>query len=172
MTAPVQLTPDQWQQHPFVRYLAAEHLGTLKSCAMPVRFEAGQIIFREGDPANRFYLVLDGAVALHTRGLEETDTLIALLGGGDVLGWSWLFPPYQWHFDATAQETTQAVFFYGTWLRQLAEEQHELGYELMRRMAEVLMRRLQATRRQILFPNEPGKPTGVESREHKRPAGD
>ena len=124
---------------------------------MLVHFETGQTIFREGDPANRFYLLLSGAVELRARVTGGGVTLVCTLGAGDVLGWSWLFPPYQWHFDAVAQESTQAVFFYGTWLRQLAEEHHELGYELMRRMAEVLIRRLQAARRQMLFGSEPAK---------------
>ena len=145
------LSREKWQQHPFVRYLPPEHLAILNNCAMVVQFEAGQPIFREGDPANRFYLILNGAIALQSHRKEGGTTLIATLGEGDVLGWSWLFPPYQWHFDAIAVESTQAVFFYGTWLRHLAEEHHELGYELMRRMAEVLIRRLQAARRQMLF---------------------
>jgi len=156
MELPAPLTPDNWQQHPFVRYLPVEHLAILNECAMVVQFDIGQTIFREGDPANRFYLILNGAVALQSHTVEGGATLTVTLGEGDVLGWSWLFPPYRWHFDAVAVESTQAVFFYGTWLRQMTEEHHELGYELMRRMAEVLIRRLQATRRQMMFGPESG----------------
>ena len=113
MLAPAPLSPEIWQQHPFVRNLAREHRATLNRCAMLVHFETGQTIFREGDPANRFYLLLSGAVELRARVTGGGVTLVCTLGAGDVLGWSWLFPPYQWHFDAVAQESTQAVFFYG-----------------------------------------------------------
>ena len=67
-----------------------------------------------------------------------------------MLGWTWLFPPYYWHFDARAVEPTLAIFFYGTRLREKSEVDAELGYELMKRMVAVIIRRLQATRRQLL----------------------
>ena len=69
---------------------------------------------------------------------------------GEVCGWSWLFPPYHWHFDARAVEPTEAIFFYGTRLREQCENDHDLGYELMKRMASVIIRRLQTTRRHLL----------------------
>lgn len=80
------------------------------------------------------------------RGLAPIQTL----GPGDVLGWSWLFPPYYWHFDARALEPTEAVFFHGTPLREECESDHDLGYELVKRMSAVMMRRRQATRRSLL----------------------
>jgi hypothetical protein len=67
-----------------------------------------------------------------------------------VLGWSWLFPPYLWHFDARAVTPPKAIFFYGTRLRELCEENHDLGYELMKRVSEIVIRRLQATRRELV----------------------
>ena len=67
-----------------------------------------------------------------------------------MLGWSWLFPPYYWHFDARAVELTEAVFLHGAPLREECEADHDLGYELVKRMAEVMLKRLQATRRQLL----------------------
>ena len=130
--------------------LSPELFAMMAECAMPVTFDAGRTIFHEGEPANRFYLLLEGAVALQARLANQGVALVTTLRSGDVLGWSWLFPPYTWHFDAVAIEASRATFFYGTWLRQLGEEHPQLGYELMRRMAEVLMRRLQATRQQWL----------------------
>jgi CRP/FNR family cyclic AMP-dependent transcriptional regulator len=76
--------------------------------------------------------------------------LIQIIGAGDVLGWSWLFPPFCWHFDARAVKPTEAIFIYGTRVRELCDEDHDLGYELMKRTAEVVIRRLQATRRHLL----------------------
>ena len=67
-----------------------------------------------------------------------------------MLGWSWLFPPYRWHLDARAIEAVRAVAFDGACLRQKSIDDHELGYELMRRFAEVIVSRLQATRMQLL----------------------
>ena len=76
--------------------------------------------------------------------------LAPTIGAGEVLGWSWLIPPYQWHFDARAVEETDAIFFYGTALRARCEDDHDLGYELMLRVAAVVMLRLQSARDQLL----------------------
>ncbi len=113
-------------------------------------FEAGELIFREGDPANRFYLIQEGKVALESEKTGQRPVLIQTLGVGEVLGWSWLFPPYYWHFNARALEPTKAIFFYGTRLREQSEEDPVLGYELLKRMSHVVIQRLQATRQQLL----------------------
>ena len=136
--------------HPFFKGMSPHQLRLLRDFAMPATFAAGESIFREGDPANRFYLIQSGAVALESFSAGKGRILIETLHGGDVLGWSWLFPPYYWHFDARALEPTEAVFIYGTPLREECEEDHELGYELFKRLAAVMLDRLQATRRQIL----------------------
>jgi CRP-like cAMP-binding protein len=136
--------------HPFLRGLRVEHLATLSRSSMTAHFEPGDWIFREGDPANRFYLIHRGAVALESTKTGQDPVLIQTLGAGDVLGWSWLFPPYTWHFDARAVERTQATFFYGTRLREECEQDHALGHELMKRTAAVVIERLQAARRQLL----------------------
>jgi CRP-like cAMP-binding protein len=116
---------------------------------MLTRFRAGELLFREGDPANRFYLILAGKVALEAHLRDQGVARIQIVENGDVLGWSWLFPPYYWHFDARAVEDTEAVFFYGTPLREECETDHDLGYEMVSRVARVMMERLQATRRQL-----------------------
>ena len=137
-------------QHPFSKGMSPEQTDILTDCAMFSQFQPGQLIFEEGDPANRFYLILSGKVALESHVKDQGTLLIQTIGAGDVLGWSWLFPPYYWHFDARAIEPTKAIFFYGTRLREESENDHELGYELMRRMAEIVIKRLQASRRQLL----------------------
>jgi CRP/FNR family transcriptional regulator, cyclic AMP receptor protein len=137
-------------EHPFWKGMSPEHLKILADSAMYSRFEAGQLIFEEGDPANRFYLILEGKVVLESYVRERGTVLIETIGAGDVLGWSWLFPPYYWHFDARALEPTKAIFFYGTRLRENCEEDHEFAYQLLRRTAEVAIKRLQATRRELL----------------------
>jgi CRP-like cAMP-binding protein len=136
--------------HPFLEGMNPHQHRILASCAMRAHFDAGETVFRAGDPANRFYLILRGRVALESQGKGRSMVSIKTIGAGDVLGWSWLFPPYVWHFDATALEPTEAVFIYGTPLREECESDHELGYELMKRLAEVMLARLQATRWQLL----------------------
>lgn len=135
--------------HPFTKGMSPRHLQVLAGAAMEVSIPAGDVIFRQGDAANRFYLLTDGEVAIESRGPGRTPVLIQTVRGGEVLGWSWLFPPYEWNFDARATRPTRAIFFYGTWLRETCEEDREFGYELIKRVSEVMLQRLQLTRRQL-----------------------
>ena len=132
--------------HPFFKDLRPDHLTALADCAMKTEFNSGDFIFRQGDPANRFFLLLKGKVALESKVKGGEPILIEKIGAGDVLGWSWMVEPYLWHFDARALEATEAIFFYGTWLRELYEEDGTLGYEMLRRVAAVMLQRLQAAR--------------------------
>jgi CRP-like cAMP-binding protein len=149
-TAAIQALESVLHAHPFLTGMKAEHLRTLKDNAMMMSYQPGEVIFREGNPANRFYLIQKGMVTLESSRREGESVHIQTIGPGDVLGWSWLFPPYYWHFDARAVEPTEAVFFYGTRLREQCEDDHDLGYELMKRMTSVIIHRLQATRRHLL----------------------
>lgn len=137
-------------ERPFLSGLSEPHQKILVDCAMLQQFAEGERIFNEGDPANRFYLILEGEVALESGGGENEPVLIQKISGGDVLGWSWLFPPYYWHFSARATKPTKAIFFYGTRLRELCETDASLGYQLMTRIAAVVIQRLQATRKELL----------------------
>jgi CRP/FNR family cyclic AMP-dependent transcriptional regulator len=132
--------------HRLFKDLAPRYLALLADVAMFKEFPAGEVIFREGDPANRFYLILEGEVALESAPPDRAPVVLQTIGRDDVLGWSWLFPPYYWHFDARATVPTKAVFFYGTWLRENCERDRDFGYEMMKRMSAVMIERLQATR--------------------------
>ena len=136
--------------HPFFKDFDPHQQRLLADCAMEKSFEAGEVIFREGDPANRFYLILEGKVILESYVLERGRVEIQTIEVGDVLGWSWLLPPYYWQFDARAVTPTKAIFFYGTWLRDSCERDHDFGYEMMKRMTQVVVQRLQAARKQLL----------------------
>ncbi len=135
--------------HPFLIGMSEHHIRLLADCAMRSHFEAGHIIFREGETANRFYLIEHGKVVLESSTLGEP-IRIEEIGDGDLLGWSWLFPPYAWHFTARAVVHTTAIFFYGTVLREYSEKDHSLGFELFKRMSAVMLRRLQAARQKLL----------------------
>jgi CRP/FNR family transcriptional regulator, cyclic AMP receptor protein len=141
---------EDWRKHPFLQGLTDAQIAKLAEFAMQVEFEPGKRIFHEGDIANRFYLLLDGQVSLETEARDGKPVTIKTLGRGDVLGWSWLFPPYQWNFTARAVTPVKAVFFYGTWLREECETDLALGFELLKRMSQILLHRLQATRRRLV----------------------
>lgn len=126
--------------------LKPAHLQLLADSAMRMQLEPGQLVFQRGDPANRFYVILHGGVALEFVDKEGVVHRVQNLGTHDILGWSWLFPPYYWRFDAVVTEATDVLFFYGAHLRKECEKDHDLGYELMRRMSQVLIARLQTTR--------------------------
>jgi CRP-like cAMP-binding protein len=134
----------------FFRGLSQEHLRTLADSAMQTWFEAGELIFHDGDLANRFYLIVEGKVALESSVKNGDAVALQTLASGDLLGWSWLFSPYVWRLHARALEPTEALFFYGTRLREQCEANHDLGYELYRRISEVMMQRLQIARGRFL----------------------
>ena len=137
-------------EHPFLQGLAPEHLRLIVGCASNVRFEAGHYLFREGDQANKFYFIRQGKAAVEIRAPGKGSIVIQTLGEGEVLGWSWLIPPYEWHFDARAVELTRAFALDGKCLRTKCEEDHHLGYELLKRFTDIIEQRLQATRLQLL----------------------
>jgi len=142
------------RKHPFLKDLSPHQYRLLADSAMRTQFPAGEVIFQPGDPANRFYLIQRGKVAIEAWLKDRGTITIQTVGSGDVLGWSWLFPPYYWQFSARALEATDAIFIYGTPLREECESDHELGYELMKRVSAVMLERLQATRRRLAgFPD-------------------
>ncbi len=136
--------------HPFLAGMNPAQLALLTDCAIPVHFKKGQTILREGDIANRFYLIESGKVVLESGDSLGDPVIVDTISSGDLLGWSWMFPPYVWHFTARAVEPTQAIFFYGTILREYCERDHSLGYDLFKRMTPIMLRRLQAARHKML----------------------
>ena len=124
---------------------------------MEIEFPAGQDIFRAGSPANRFYLILTGKVAIESEMKEHGMAAIRALGPGDALGWAWLFPPYFLHFSARTLEPTKTIFFYGTRLREQCRHDHEFGYQLMTRVAEVVVQNLNAMQQRLMDCADPTK---------------
>jgi CRP-like cAMP-binding protein len=143
--------------HPFLAGMNRVQLALLTDCAMATHFEKGETVLREGEFANRFYLIETGKIALESVAGSGEPTVIGTIGSGDLLGWSWMFPPYTWQFTARAVETTTAIFFYGTILREHCENDHSLGYQLLKRMSAVMVKRLQAARTQMLSVYSHGK---------------
>ena len=136
--------------HPFLANLPARHVESVAGCASNVRFEAGNFIFHEGEDADRFYLIREGKVALQVCSDRRGPLNILTLGEGDILGWSWLFPPYRWKFSARTIDPTRAFAIDGQSLRGEAEQDPALGYELLKRFAHVCETRLETMRLQFL----------------------
>jgi CRP/FNR family cyclic AMP-dependent transcriptional regulator len=138
------------REHPFFMDMPEKHLEFITGCAKNVQFAAGQVIFREGDPAHEFYFVREGLVAVELLIPNRGTTTIQTVAEGEILGWSWVSPPYQWHFGARTVQRTRALVFDAKCLRAKCEEDHDLGYELLNRFVSVISARLDATRLQLL----------------------
>jgi CRP/FNR family transcriptional regulator, cyclic AMP receptor protein len=138
------------QEVPLFQGLSDDALALIAGCGRNVGFEEDEALFAEGDPADIFYVVRSGTVALEifvpTRGAVTIDTIVE----GDVVGWSWLFPPYRWHFDARAGTDVRATAFDGACLRGKCADDPRFGYDLMTRFAQVMVERLQSTRIRLL----------------------
>ncbi len=134
----------------FFRGMKKEYLELLAGCASNARFDAGEFILREGEAAKACYLIRQGKVSLEVLAPKRGAVTILTLGEGEVLGWSWLVRPYQWHFDARAVELTRAIALDGECLRRKSESDCCLGYELLKRFSQLMVERLQAARFQLI----------------------
>ena len=123
---------------------------TIAECARPGQFEADEMLFREGDQADFFHVLLDGDVALELHAPARLPLIIETLHEHDVVGWSWLVPPYRWHMDARAVTPVRTIAFDARCLRGKAETDPVIGYELLQRFSKVMLERLQATRLRLL----------------------
>jgi CRP-like cAMP-binding protein len=144
-------------QQPFLAGLDRRHLRLLTGLASQKRFD----VFYEGQPANEFYLVCRAKVGIETAVLGCEAIVIQTQSPGDVVGWSWLLPPYEWHYSARALELTEVIALDGKALRGRCEEDHDLGYEIMKRFALVIVQRLVATRGRLLNFPDPTAPQEV-----------
>lgn len=138
------------REHPFFKDLAPEYLSILVGCATNHVFHQNDYLMREGDEANQFFLLRHGEVALETPVPGHGARTLHTLHEGDVVGWSWLFPPYRYHYSVRSTTLVRALALDGKCLREKCEANHSLGYELMKRFALIMMERLQATRMQVL----------------------
>ena len=146
----IEITADALAAHPFLHGLSRDHLAVLAGTASDVTFPARQRLFDDGGSANRFWLLQSGHVTLDLhvpgRGRMKIDTI----GMGELLGWSWLFPPYRWAFGAVAASPVEAFEFDARAVRARCESDPVLGYELTTRLAHVVAKRLQATRIRLI----------------------
>ena len=135
---------------PFLAGLSRSQLDELSFCTEKSYFHAGARLFEEDGRADRFWILREGHVTLDTHVPGRPDAVVETLGPGAVLGWSWLFHPYRWHFGASAVETTLALELDGPGVRSLCEHDPALGYLLASRFMGLVVERLQATRLRLL----------------------
>jgi CRP-like cAMP-binding protein len=143
---------------PFFKDLKPEYLALIAGCAQNVHFKPGEYLLREGDPADRFFAIRGGSVSIETYVPSRGPVTLQTMGEGEILGWSWLFPPYVYQFDVRARDEVRATAFDGACLRGKCDADPALGYEFMKRLARAFSARLEATRRQLLDVYGPGAP--------------
>jgi CRP-like cAMP-binding protein len=137
-------------QHPLFAGLPVPAIEHISGCASDVTFPAGELIFSQGASAGSLYLLRRGKVALSAHAPGKGHLLVQTLGPGEVLGLSWLFPPFQWQFDARAVEAVEAVALDGGCLRAKLDDDPALGYRLLSRITPVVLARLHQTRVRLL----------------------
>ncbi len=134
---------------PVLLDLEPSDIDLMAGCGHNEVFQRGAILAREDEPANNFFIVREGKVALEMHAAAGP-LVIETIGSGDLVGWSWLFPPYLWVFDVVAVETTRALVIDAACLRDKCDADSAFGYRVMKRFAQVIVDRLQTTRVRLL----------------------
>ena len=138
------------KETPFFSDMKEDHIVAIAGCASSMQFPAKDKIYSEGSHADRFLIIQEGHVAIDIESVHRGTLTVHTVGPGQVLGWSWLFPPYRWHYNARAVQHTRAIALDANCIREKAEGDPALGYELMKRFSAVMMSRLEATRMQLM----------------------
>jgi len=137
-------------EHSFFKDFAPSYRALIAGCGKNVQFDAGQLLVKTGEPANQFFAIRHGRASIELHSPERGPLILQTVEAGDILGWSWLFPPYRWKFDVRAVEAVRAIGFDGECLRGKCERDPAMGYEFMKRFAQVFMERLESARLQLL----------------------
>ncbi len=137
-------------EHPFFADFPQSYRDLIAGCAKTMKFDADELLMREGEEANHFFLIRRGHVAVQIYAASHGTVTVETLGPDSVLGWSWLIPPYRYEFDARATELTRVIAFDGKCLRGKCEADPAMGFDLLRRFTTVIVRRLHATRTRLL----------------------
>jgi CRP/FNR family transcriptional regulator, cyclic AMP receptor protein len=136
--------------HPFFQDWKGELLDELETAVVERTYGPGEMLLKEGDPSDRFFLIRDGKVALEIALPDRPTVTLQTLGGGEVMGWSWLLPPHSWLLDARAVKTTRTLEIPATTLRAVFEAHPADGYRFLLRLLPVIAERLEHTRIQLL----------------------
>ncbi|MCX6646704.1 MAG: cyclic nucleotide-binding domain-containing protein [bacterium] len=135
---------------PLIVEIGEKYIDLITKNACVVRFNPGEAIVQAGDDADRFFLIQQGEVAIETYAPERGPIIVQTIGEGEMVGWSWFLPPYRWHFDARAVKLTNAISVLAQPIRDLCEEDNDLGYRVNKYISQVIGQRMEATRMQLL----------------------
>ncbi len=136
--------------HPFFAGLTPDIVDLLAGCAVNAHFAEGQHLFRQGEAADRFYVIRHGRVALEVHAPGNGAAVIDTADADEVVGWAWLVPPYRWAFDARAATATSVISFDAVCLRAKCAQDPAVGYALMQRVAQSMYARMQEARIRLL----------------------
>ena len=138
------------QEHNFFKEFNDDHLQLLAGCGINRQVQEGEYLFRMGEAANHFFLIRRGRLSLELNSPAKGPCILSTHQCGEVIGWAWIFPPYQWTYDCRALSDVSLTVLDGQCLRQKCEDDPELGYQMMKRFSLIMVQRLKATRMQIL----------------------
>jgi CRP-like cAMP-binding protein len=152
-----QLIANYLSTHPFFSGMDESFLKFLTDCAAELSIKKGDLLFRQGKPADTFYLLREGQISIQVPALVGPNLEIQHLGDDQLLGWSWLIPPYRWNFLARAETDSNLLKFDGKAILTRCEEDPRFGYELYKRFAALMSERLDAARQRMMDQwNPPG----------------
>lgn len=141
----------------FFSGLDQDFIKFLSDSARERRIKKGDVLFQQGERADKFYLLRKGQVSVQVPALMGPALEIQALGEGQMLGWSWLIPPYRWNFQARALEDSDVLEFDGSAILARCETDPKFGYELFKRFAALMSQRLDAARQKMMDAwNPPG----------------
>jgi CRP/FNR family cyclic AMP-dependent transcriptional regulator len=134
----------------FFKHLGKEPLALLARSANEQSFPANALLFASGEAADRFFLLREGTVSVELPAGYKRKTQIETIDSGGLLGWSWLVPPYRWHFSARAVQPVSAYVFDAEAVRKRMEKDHEVGYEILKGFSHLIAHRMEEALPQIL----------------------
>lgn len=138
------------QSHGTFRQMSEKLIQKLADAGRVLQFKQGEQLFRQDQPANHFYIVIDGQISVQIPAIYGPPLVVQTLGEADVLGWSWLIPPYRWAFEANSECETQVIEFDGESIREACDADPELGYQLMKCFAGLMSERLHEARLKMM----------------------
>ncbi len=138
------------RHHRFFSTMDDRVLDTVARQCRAANFKRGTVLARTGQPAEKFFLILSGRIAIETHGRSSAPRVLETLGKDEVFGWSWLFPPFQWTFDAVCLDDARVLEINGEELRDLCEHDPAIGYQVLRRFTQLMTQRIQALRLQLM----------------------
>lgn len=138
------------KEHPFFSDMQAEYVDLIAGCGRNIVFKPDEWLAREGDMADEFYVIRAGRVAIEAEFPGRGWVTLQTVDAGEIVGWSWVFPPYKWTFDLRARETVHVVALDGKCLRTKCQADKAMGYELMQRFSRIMAERLRAARLQMM----------------------